>query len=187
MPSHRVALLAFAFVLALTACATPSVAPERAFSGRFSATALGAAPANTVNGRFTIEVRGSRQVIDLATPLGTTLARIEIEPGKAVATGPQMQTATGADPDALIESLLGWRLPVSGLADWLEGRPEPSRPARTQSHGERISLIEQDGWTIRIDEYSGATNKPRRLSLERPPSGGQPSVSVRLIVDDPAG
>lgn len=187
MPSHRVALAAFAVVLALTACATPSAVPERAFSGRFSATAVGAAPATTVNGRFTIEVRGSRQIIDLATPVGTTVARIEIEPGKAVATGPQLQTATGTDADALVESLLGWRLPVSGLADWLEGRPEPSRPARTQSNGNRISLIEQDGWTVRIDEYSAATNKPRRLSMERPLSGSQPAVSVRLIVDDPAG
>lgn len=187
MPSHRVGLAAFAWVLALTACAIPSIPPERSYSGRFSATALGGPPGNAVSGRFTIEVWDRRQVIDLATPVGTTIARIEIEPGKAVATGPQLQSATGPDADALVESLLGWRLPVSGLASWIDGRPEPSRPARTQRDGDRIITIEQDGWTIRIDEYSGATSKPRRLSMERPVSGSQPAVSVRLIVDDPAG
>jgi outer membrane biogenesis lipoprotein LolB len=51
---------------------------------------------------------------------------------------------------------------------------------------ERISRIEQDGWTIRIEEYSTVTNKPRRLQLDRPMVNGQPAVSVRLIVDDPA-
>jgi len=98
-----------------------------------------------------------------------------------------MQTASGPDADQLIEQLLGWRLPVAGLSDWLEGRPEPSRPARTQMNDNRVSSIEQDGWTIRIDEYSTVTNKPRRLQLDRPRLDGQPAVSVRLIVDDPAG
>jgi outer membrane lipoprotein LolB len=174
--------------LVLAACATPSVPPERAYSGRFSATAVDASRQNSsVSGRFTVEVRGNRQLIDLATPVGTTVARIEIEPGSAQATGPQLQTVTGPDADELVERLLGWRLPVTGLADWLEGRPEPTRPARTQMSGERLSTIEQDGWTIHIDEYSTATNRPRRLSLERPMAGREPAVSVRLIVDDPAG
>jgi len=187
MPGHRVRLALMACVLALTACGTPSHPPERTYNGRFSATAHGATAGNAVSGRFTVEVQGSRQVIDLTTPIGTTVARIEIEPGRAVATGPQLQTTTGPDAETLVERLIGWRLPVSGLADWLEGRPEPTRPARIQYDGSRISIIEQDGWTIRIDEYSAATSKPRRLSMERPVSSGQPAVLVRLVVDDPDG
>jgi outer membrane lipoprotein LolB len=186
MRSGRIWLAAL-LALALAACATPSAPPERVYSGRFSATATdGGRQNNSVSGRFTVEVRGNRQLIELATPVGTTVARIEIEPGRAQATGPQMQTVTGPNADELVERLLGWRLPVTGMADWLEGRPEPSRAARTRMSGERISEIEQDGWTIRIDEYSAATNKPRRLSLERPMTGREPAVSVRLIVDDPA-
>jgi outer membrane lipoprotein LolB len=160
---------------------------ERAYTGRFSAMAQGNGRPSSVSGHFTVEVRGRQQVIELATPVGTTVARIEIEPGRATATGPQMQMETGPNADELLERLFGWRLPVSGLADWLEGRPEPSRPARTQRAGDRISVIEQDGWTIRIDEYSSTTNKPSRLALDRPMADGSPAVSVRLIVDDPAG
>ena len=62
-------------------------------------------------------------MLELASPLGTTVARIEIEPGGARATGAQMQEVRGADADAMTEQLLGWPLPVSGLADWIEGRP----------------------------------------------------------------
>jgi outer membrane lipoprotein LolB len=180
-------LAGLTLTLGLTACATAPTPVERAYSGRFSATAQADARPSSVSGRFTVEVRGNRQLIDLATPIGTTVARIEIEPGRATATGPEMQTASGPDADQLIEQLLGWRLPVAGLSDWLEGRPEPSRPARTQMNGNRVSSIEQDGWTIRIDEYSTLTNKPRRLQLDRPQLDGQPAVSVRLIVDDPTG
>jgi outer membrane lipoprotein LolB len=186
MHAPRVWLAAIVLPLVLAGCAITPPAVERAYSGRFAATAQANGRPGSVSGRFTVEVRGRQQVIDLATPVGTTVARIEIEPGRATATGPQMQTATGPDADELVERLLGWRLPVSGLADWLEGRPEPTRPARTQSMGDRISTIEQDGWTIRIEAYSTVTNKPSRLAFDRPMADGHPAVSVRLIVDDPA-
>lgn len=170
----------------LGACATPTAPPERVLSGRFAATADFGERRESVSGRFMVEVRGTRQSIDLSTPVGTTVARIEIEPGRATATGPQLQTASGPDADMLVEDLIGWRLPVAGLADWIEGRPSPSRPSSAQRDGDRISEIEQDGWTIRYPEYSGVTQRPRRLLLERAPDGTAPAVSVRLIVDEPA-
>lgn len=175
-----------AAALVLGACATPTTAPERTFAGRFAATSVDGERRDSVSGRFSIEVRGTRQTIDLATPIGTTIARIEIEPGRASATGPQMQTATGPDADELVERLLGWRLPVAGLSDWIDGRPVPARPARTQRNGDRITEIEQDGWIIRIAEYSSITARPRQLVMERPPAGLAPALSVRLIVDDTA-
>lgn len=175
-----------ALALWLGACATPTEPPERFYSGRFAATAANGERRETVSGLFTVEVRGARQTIDLSTPVGTTVARIEIEPGRATATGPQLQTASGPDPDQLIEGLTGWRLPVAGLADWMDGRPSPDRPASTQRDGGRISEIVQDGWTIRYAEFSSVTQRPRRLLLERSAVGAGPALSVRVIVDEPA-
>ncbi len=180
----RVGLAALA--LWLGACATPTPPPERVYSGRFAATANNGERRETISGLFTLEVRGARKTIDLATPVGTTVARIEIEPGRATATGPQLQTASGPDADLLVESMLGWRLPVSGLADWIDGRPSPDHPASTQREGGRVSEIVQDGWTIRYAEYSPVTQRPRRLLLERASAGVGPALSVRLIVDEPA-
>lgn len=174
----------------LTACATVPRAPaDRAYTGRFAVTTASAEQRDNVSGRFGLEIRGLQQILELSSPLGTTVARIEIEPGAARATGAQMQEVRGPDADALTEKLLGWPLPVSGLADWIEGRPVPSRAAHIEREGGRIVLLQQDGWTIRLPEYfegNAATVRPRRLILERPAGANTPSVVLRLIVDEPA-
>ena len=184
--SPRALAVAFASAMLLTACATPSPSTaDRAYSGRFVVTTAFAEKRESVSGRFSLEVRGQQQILELASPLGTTVARIEIEPSGARATGPRMQEIRGADADALTEQLLGWTLPVSGLADWIEGRPVPQRPARIEREGGHVALIEQDGWLIRLSEYSESAERPRRLVLERPAGASTPSVTLRLIVDEP--
>jgi len=175
------------FAVLLAACATaPETTPDRVYTGRFSAVATQGDKRESVSGRFTVEVRGDRQRIDLATPLGTTVARIEVGPEGASANGPGMQEARGPDADALAEQLLGWRLPVSGLSDWIEGRPVPTRPARVERDGSRLVLIEQDGWTVRLAETFAASARPRLIVLERAASPLAPGVVLRLVVDDPA-
>jgi outer membrane lipoprotein LolB len=173
--------------LALAGCATgPATPPDRFYSGRFSAVATRGETRETVSGRFSVEVRGDTQTVDLATPLGTTVARIEVGPDGARATGPGTPPARGSDADELTEQLLGWRLPVSGLADWIEGRPAPGRPARVERDGDRAAVIEQDGWTVRIAEVFQSSGRPRLIVLERPASPIAPGVVLRLVVDDPA-
>ncbi len=174
----------------LAACATsPLAPPDRAYAGRFSAsTALGDQREN-VSGRFNLEMRGAHQLLELSSPLGTTVARIEIEPGNARVTGSQMREVRGTNGDELTEQLLGWRLPVSGLVDWLEGRPAAAGAARVEREDGRVTLIEQDGWMIRILEYFESkvdtAARPRRLVMERARSVNTPSVVLRLIVDEP--
>lgn len=173
--------------LLLSGCAAvPQVPPERSYTGRFSAVATQGEKRDSVSGRFTLELRGERRSIDLATPLGTTVAHVEIGPEGAQASGPGLQDIRGADADALTERLLGWRLPVSGLADWIEGRPAPGRPARVERDGERPVVIEQDGWTVRLAQRFEDSARPRLIVIERPASPFGPGVVLRLIVDPPA-
>lgn len=182
--SGRLAALAAAALLA--ACATSTLGPpDRSYAGRFSATTTAGEQRESVSGRFNLEIRGTHQLLDLASPLGTTVARIEIEPEGARATGAQLQEVRGPDADALTEQLLGWRLPVSGLADWMEGRAVPSRIARVEREAGRVVLIEQDGWTIRLPDTFKSTARPRLLILERPAMPNAPAVTLRLVVDEP--
>lgn len=175
------------FVILVAGCATaPATTSDRLYTGRFSAVAVQGDKRESVSGRFSVEVRGDRQRVDLATPLGTTVARIEVGPEGANASGPGMQDARGPDADALAEQLLGWRLPVSGLPDWIEGRPVPTRPAVVGHDASRLVLIEQDGWTVRIAETFAASGRPRLIVLERPAAPLAPAVVLRLVVDDPA-
>lgn len=180
-------LFAVLLALALAGCATsPATAPDRLYTGRFSVVASTGDKRETVSGRFNVEVRGNRQRIDLATPLGTTVARIEVGPDGARASGPGVDEVRGPDADALTEQMLGWRLPVSGMSDWIEGRPAPGRPARVEREGTRPVLIEQDGWLVRLSEVFPVSGRPRLMVLERPASPLAPGVILRLIVDDPA-
>ena len=175
------------FVTLVAGCATaPEATPDRVYVGRFSALATQGDKRESVSGRFSVAVRGDRQRIDLATPLGTTVARVEVGPEGASASGPGMQEVRGPDADALAEALLGWRLPVSGLSDWIEGRPVPTRRAVLGHEGNRLVLIEQDGWTVRIDETFATTGRPRLIVLERAAAPPAPGVVLRLVVDGPA-
>jgi len=185
------AIAAGSVVALLSACASAPVSPpERSYSGRFAATALRGGEVQNASGRFSLEVRGAEQVFDLATPIGTTVARVEIGPNGARARGPQLEEVRGDNAEALAEQLLGWPLPVSGLSDWIEGRPVPGRAARVERVDGRVASIVQDGWTIQIAESfesgSQGQGRPRRLVIDRPASGVQPAVTVRLILDDPA-
>jgi outer membrane lipoprotein LolB len=169
-------------------CASvPAVPADRVYSGRFSAVASQGGRRESVSGRFNMELRGELKTIDLATPLGTTVARIEVGPAGARASGPGLTEARGPDADALAEQLLGWRLPVSGLADWIEGRPAPGRPARVERADGRAALIEQDGWVVRLADAFAGTERPRLLVLERAATPLAPGVVLRLVLDDPAG
>ena len=182
----RAVVIGCASVL-LGACATATITPpERSYAGRFAVTATRDAEMQNLSGRFSLEIRGDQQILDLSTPVGTTVARIEVGPDRARASGPQLSEVEGNDPDALVERLLGWRLPVGGLGDWIEGRPNPKRPSKVETENGLTAIIKQDGWTIRIGERFEPGQNPKRLTLDRPASGMEPAVTLRLIVDDPA-
>jgi outer membrane lipoprotein LolB len=73
-------------------------------------------------------------------------------------------------------------MPVSGIRDWIEGRPAPGRPYRITPADGGGSLLEQDGWSIRLDP-PGADGRIHRLDLNRAGSGDAPSVSLRVVLD----
>jgi outer membrane lipoprotein LolB len=171
--------------LVVAACATvPQTPPERSYAGRFVVTAVAGEQRDSASGRFYVEIRGNQQSIDLSTVVGTTLARIEIEPGRARVTDGKLQGLTGPNADELVEQAIGWKLPISGLPYWLEGRPDPARSSQLRRTSDGATEIEQDGWNIRISETAQTTGRPRRLQLDRDTSGG-PKLSLRLVIDAP--
>jgi outer membrane lipoprotein LolB len=196
LPALRVPAAAV-IVLGLAACASlpPMPVPERVHAGRFAATTTHAdGRSENTTGRFTLAVGPERLVLDLATPLGTTMARIETGPEGAVLRAPGaggMQEVRGRDAEALAEEVLGWPLPATGIGDWIVGRPAPGRPSRVEQIDGQVRSLAQDGWTIRIAERfdSGA---PRRLVFARPaqPARGMappsPAITLRLVLDDGA-
>jgi len=181
--------LAAALALVLAGCASlPTTTGGARYSGRFALVVNGSDRHETASGRFDLTVGRSDVTLDLSTPLGTTVARVQSGPGGARLTVPTaggLRTEQGPDPDALSLQVLGWTLPVSGIGDWIEGRPAPDRPYRLARGEDGTAQLEQDGWTIRF-ETVGAEARVRRLDLSRPQQGEAPAVTLRVVLD-PAG
>ncbi|HUQ25847.1 MAG TPA: outer membrane lipoprotein LolB [Burkholderiales bacterium] len=86
----------------------------------------------------------------ISTPFGQGVARI-VRQGEAVL----LTTADGKehranDAEDLTERVLGFRVPIVGLADWVQGRPSPELEAR--------------GWKIEYQERD-EQRRPTRLRL----------------------
>ena len=174
--------LALATVLFLAGCAATSpVSPPAAIpSGR---------PAFELDGRIGVRdgehsffgnlhwrAGEGRDRLLLATPLGQGVARITRGAGATILQWPDGRSETAADPEDLLEKVLGFRLPLGGLDYWVEGRLDPHRPGAVVRNGEgRIERLSQDGWQVHYLAYAGA--RPARLRLRRD------DIEVTLIVD----
>lgn len=179
--------LAGAVVLLATGCQTLAPArAERSYEGRFALTAVSGDHRDSATGRFTLAVRSDGLTLDLASPFGTTIARIESAPGIARLIVPGNADASRSDPggiDALTLHALGWRLPVGGIQAWIDGHPAPESTAATRAPVAGDVFVQQ-GWTISVVErFDGGS--PRQLKMERPAEAESPAMSVKLVLDHP--
>jgi len=191
------AALALTIAAALTGCASvpPATAPasQEIVSGRFAVTAQADGRSDSGSGRFTLTTAGTALTLDLATPIGTTLARLQRDARGVRLTAPRddggMATFEGSDPEALLRQAFGWAIPVDGLADWIAGRAAPAAPSRVQTDATgRVSTIEQSGWLIEVQErFAGVSGPPRRLRITRPATSVAPALNLRLVLDEHSG
>lgn len=181
-------LAAAVFSVVLAGCAGPGhiagdgAAFER--TGRFAVnvTEAGSAP-EAVQGGFAWRDTGRVLRIDLVNPLGSTLARILVEPSGAVLEHADGSTETAPDADALLAQVLGTPLPVASLRDWLQGRPGPVGVTAMQRDAQgRPETFSQEGWQLRFSRYDELG--PGLLRLDRRDGGRQ--ISVRLAIDTQA-
>ena len=86
----------------------------------------------------------------ISTPTGQGVAEI-VRQGDAV----RLKTAEPReyrdnDSEALTERVLGFRIPIDGLADWVQGKPSPR--------------LEDRGWKVEYQDYD-TERRPTRLRL----------------------
>lgn len=178
--SHR-AFLAFTAALLAGCASVPTVRTSAPVSladepfeiaGRLSARrgSEGAA----ANFRWTH--RADRDQLALATPLGSTLARLEGSAERVRLELPDGRVADAADWEALTSNVLGAPIPVRGLAWWVRGAPHPGSPHTIERDSlSRASVLRQDGWEI-VYGY-GEGDRPARLRL------AYPDTEIRLVLD----
>ena len=112
----------------------------------------------------------------ITSPLGQGVARVSREGGEARLVTSEGGEYRAADAETLTEHVLGWRLPLAGLPDWVQGRASPGRPAELRRDGAgRVIDLRQDDWKIEYQEYEG--ERPSRLRLSRG------NLEIRLVID----
>jgi outer membrane lipoprotein LolB len=122
--------------------------------------------------------RHSRLADDLliTSPLGQGIARIGRQGEEFRLVTPGGKEYRAADAQSLTESVLGWRLPLEGLPDWVQGGANPGRPAELRRDATlRVLELVQDGWRVEYQEFQG--ERPSRLRLSRD------DLEIRLTID----
>jgi outer membrane lipoprotein LolB len=151
-------------VLLLSACAQVEVKPpagpvEFDLSGRIAARYRADAFSGLLAWRHAAD--GDEMLI--STPMGQGVARIVRQGDAVVITTSEGREYSDRDGEALTERVLGFRLPLAGLADWVRGRPSPA--------------LEERGWKVEYQERD-AENRPTRLRVTH--SG----VDLRLVISE---
>ena len=115
----------------------------------------------------------------LASPLGQGVARIMRDTDGVVLEIPNEPPRRAPDAESLTHDVLGYPLPLSGLAYWIQARPDPGRPYKQTSDATgRLSQLKQDGWVIDYLQYlPDQPARPRKLVVSRE------DIEIRLVVD----
>ena len=170
----RVAPLAFLAVIALTvaACTTvPTVPPTAlprdepfAIDGRLSAR-RGSEGVSIV---FAWMHAPPRDEFVVSTPLGQAVAELSSD---ASIPRVDVRTADGrreesSDWATLTERVIGFPLPVVGLAWWAQGVQRADAPHSLETDGAgRASVLRQDGCETVYAYVDGSTRRPSRLTV----------------------
>ncbi|TAM91014.1 MAG: outer membrane lipoprotein LolB [Candidimonas sp.] len=172
-------------LLLLGACAVPPRlvghgAAAFSRSGRFAVNVSdNSGEPRAVQGGFSWLDEGGNQRLDLANPLGSTLARVDITPAGAVLLRADGTREFAQNADALVAQVVGGPIPVEGLRTWLRGRTDGrARDLKTGAGGKIESFLE-NGWSVRLTNYDALG--PRLLVLRRADAGTR--IVVRLVID----
>lgn len=169
----------------LAACATPEriVGDGPAFdrTGRFSVTAQGPdEKLESVQGGFAWYDAGHALQLNLANPMGSTLAQVRVEPGQAVLVHSNGSQETAPTADELVARVVGGPVPVAGLRSWLRGEVNSQAANSLQKNSQgQVEAFSQEGWQVRLQRYD--TKGPRLIDLKRTEQGR--SIRVRLVID----
>jgi outer membrane lipoprotein LolB len=111
----------------------------------------------------------------ITTPIGQGVARVVREGDTVILTTAEPKEYRASDAESLTERVLGFRLPLAGLADWVRARPAAAAPFKDEKSADgRLARLEQSGWRIEYLEYEG--ERPSRLRLL------YPGVELRLAI-----
>lgn len=120
---------------------------------------------------------GSSDELLITSALGAGVARLVREGDSVVLSTAEPKEYRGRDAEALTQEVLGFRIPVAGLTDWVRGSASEGSAARPQYRDDgRLHSLEQAGWRVEYLEYRG--ERPSRMRLV------YPGIELRLAISE---
>ncbi len=118
--------------------------------------------------------------MNLYSPLGGKIAEILNDNNGVTLTTSNNQVFKAQDPEALTESTLGWRLPITKLSDWIVGRPANGAISNVKWDDDgKLKKFNQEGWEISYLEYKEINQValPSKMNIRNS------KLNLRLIID----
>ena len=115
----------------------------------------------------------------LMTPLGQGVAQLVRDHKGVALTTADQEVYRADDAETLTVQVLGWRLPLAGLAYWVTGRPAPGGGGAVSEEVGPVRQISQDGWLVECDRFAPFDGQLRPMWVVARREG----VLLRLVID----
>jgi outer membrane lipoprotein LolB len=116
----------------------------------------------------------------LLAPLGQTVARIHCDAQEASLDTPGRHY-TSRNVETLMQQVLGWHLPLSGLRYWITGLPAPDGDFKIERDANgQLRTLSQQGWQVSYSRYAAMTSDALPLRMQLKHDGTQ----VLLLIDE---
>lgn len=113
----------------------------------------------------------------ISSPLGQGVARIVRNAEGVILRTAEPREYRADDAETLTQKVLGFRLPLLGLGDWVRARPADGQPFNIERSAQgQVRVLEQRGWRIEYLEYDG--ERPRLMRLV------YPGIELRFAVTE---
>lgn len=132
------------------------------------------------SGKLSWQHSNASDDISLYSPLGGQIASIKKMADSVTLEDANGNSISAVDAETLTQNALGWKLPLTGLADWSLGRPTPGPViASTWDDQGHLITLKQDGWHIEYQNYSNQNGHflPGKIVLK------SEKINLKLLVE----
>ena len=164
---------------------TRSFSDKVSLAGRLSVRYQGNQKEEALHGSFTWAQSAAQTTVTMLSPLGQTVAVIDVTPAGATLRQANQPVRSAPDVDALTAETLGWPLPVSGLRQWLQGFGVDASGKHFIANPQVSDFTTLDGWRLRYANWqdeASPQSRPRRIDLARNTAQAG-DVSIRIVID----
>jgi outer membrane lipoprotein LolB len=120
------------------------------------------------NAAFTWQQRGNSYLVRLFGPFGSGGVVIKNYPSYVELKEANGKITRAQTPEALMQKIAGWQVPLNGLQYWLQATPIPRENSiKELDNNGRLTFLEQQGWKIFYEHYHDQHPQlPSKLRLE---------------------